>query len=161
MAAKRKKAGKRRGGRRKSRTRGGLGQRLLVGLAGVVLVLCAASITQGFIFRSIGERTPGDPFQIEVLNGTGKHGLAQAAKRSLHRRGIDVIEVGNAKSFDYAHSVLIARKRGVDVDKLGAMLRCTRIVEQIDDRMPDATLILGDDYRDLDLDWKLESDLLE
>ena len=136
-------------------------QRVLVGFAGVILVLCAASITQGFFFRN----STGDVdelFRIEVLNGTGKGGLAHAVKRSLHRRGIDVIEVGNAPSFDYRESVLIARKPGADVDKLGQILGCTNIVSQHKDKsLADATLILGDDFRELNLDWQLESDLLE
>jgi hypothetical protein len=137
-------------------------QRVLVGLAGVVLVLCAASITHGFIFRSIGGDDVGDRFRIEVLNGTGKPGLAHAAKRSLHRRRIDVIEVGNAESFDYPETVLIARKPGADVETLGRILGCANIVEQLRvNGLADATLILGADYRELDLDWKLESDLLE
>lgn len=162
MAAKRTNRRRRTTRRRtRARTPGGLAQRVLVALAFVTLVLCAASITQGFIFRAIDGKKADGHFRIEVLNGTGKPGLAHAARRSLHRRGIDVIDVGNARSFDYAHSVLVARKSGVDVEKLGRILGCSRIVEQLDDRMPDVTLILGDDYRDLDLDWKLESDLLE
>jgi hypothetical protein len=167
MAAKKKKrtTGRSRSGRRGRRAgRGGAGQRLLVGLAGMVLVLCAASITQGFFFRTGGGGTPPvpDQFRIEVLNGTGKSGLAHAVRRCLHRKGIDVIDAGNAESFDYKETVLMARKPGADVDKLGALLGCSNIVIQYQDKsLADATLILGADYRDLELDWHLESDLLK
>lgn len=154
---------KRRKKRRSSRGGGaGFTQKLLVGAAGVVLVLCAASVTYSFFFRQVrGEGVYGQ-FRVEVLNGTGKGGLAQAAMRSLHRRGIDVIEVGNADRFDYPESVLIARKRGADVEKLGRILGCRNVVEQLQDGViVDATLILGADFRELNLDWELESDLLE
>jgi hypothetical protein len=158
MAAKKRKKGR---SRRRSKKGGGFMQRVLVGLSGIVLVLCAASITQGFFFRS----DPGggdEEFRLEVKNGTGKTGLAHAVKRGLHRRGIDVIEVGNANHFDYEQTILIARRPGADVEKLGNILGCKNVVSQLrDGSLADATLILGADYRELNLDWHLESDLLE
>ena len=160
MAAKKKKRPAPR--RRKKQAGGGFLQRVLVGVAGIVLVLCAASVTQGFFFRNGTERPVDDLFRIEVLNGTGKGGLAHAVKRGLLRKGIDVIEAGNAPSFDYAESVLIARKPGADVETLGQILGCANIISQHKDKsLADATLILGDDYRELNLDWQLESDLLD
>lgn len=143
---------------------GGAGfvQRALVALAGIVLVLCAASITHGFFFRSSARDGYDGQFRIEVLNGTGKPGLAHAVKRSLHRRGIDVIDARNAPSFDYEETVLIARRPQADVAKLGEILGCSNVVVQLKDGMlADATLILGADYRELNLDWELETDLLE
>jgi hypothetical protein len=158
VAARKKKKGR---ARRRPTRGGGFMQRVLVGLAGVALVLCAASITQGFFFRS-GTGGGEEEFRVEVKNGTGKDGLAHAVKRGLHRRGIDVIDVGNADHFDYEQTILIARKPGADVDKLGAILGCKNIVSQFrDGSLADATLILGADYRELNLDWRLESDLLE
>lgn len=161
MAAKRKKRKTTRSRRRK-KTGGGFMQRVLVGFAGVALVLCVASITHGFIFRGSSERGVDGRFQVEVWNGTGKSGLAHSVKRSLLRRGVDVIDVGNAPTFDYQETVLIARRPGADVEALGRILGCPNVVEQlVDDYIADATLILGDDFRDLNLDWLLESDLLE
>jgi hypothetical protein len=136
-------------------------QRVLVGLAGMVLVLCAASITHGFFIRAT-RNGPDAQFRIQVLNGTGTPGLAHAVQRSLIRRGIDVIDVGNADSFDYDESMLLRRRPDADVETLGRMIGCSNIVEQLQDRdLYDATLIVGDDYSELDLDWQLESDLLE
>jgi hypothetical protein len=168
MAAKKKRktTGRSRSKRRptpRQGRRGGLGQRLLVGVAGMVLVLCAASITQGFFYRNGKDRPPvPDQFRVEVLNGTGKQGLAHAVRRCLHRKGIDVIDARNAKSFDYEETVLMARRPGADVDQLGELLGCSNIVIQYkDNSLADATLILGADYRGLELDWHLESDLLK
>ena len=150
MAAKRKK--KRSSRRRKKGV--GFGQKLAVALAFVVLVLCAASATWSFFVRHGGDPDRRRPFSIEVLNGTGRAGLAHEAKKGLLHRNIDVIEVGNADHFDYAESVLIARKRGANVEKLGEVLGCRNVVVQIDeDAIEDASLILGADYRSLNLEW--------
>lgn len=149
MAAKRKK--KRSSRRRKKGV--GFGQKLVVALSFAVLVLCAASATWSFFVRQ-GGGGEGRPFIIEVLNGTGRAGLADEAKKGLLHLGIDVIEVGNAEHFNYGESVLIARKRGADVEKLGVKIGCRNVVVQIDeDAIEDATLILGADYRRLILEW--------
>jgi hypothetical protein len=150
MAAKRKK--KRSSRRRKKGV--GFGQKLVVALSFAVLVLCAASATWSFFVRHGGDPDERRPFSIEVLNGTGRAGLADEAKKGLLHLGIDVIEVGNAEHFNYGESVLIARKRGADVEKLGVKIGCRNVVVQIDeDAIEDATLILGADYRRLILEW--------
>ncbi len=162
MAARKAKKRRKAGSRRGRRNGGGFLQKVLVGLSGVALVLCAASITQGFFFRSLSHGGIDGQFRIEVLNGTGKVGLAHAVKRVLHRKEIDVFEVGNAPSFDYEESVLIARRKDADVERLGNILGCRNVVSQVrDGTLVDATLILGADFRDLNLDWELETDLLE
>jgi hypothetical protein len=161
MAAKKSKT-KSQARRRRKKAGGGFMQRVLVALAGVTLVLCAASITHGFFFRGAARDPLDGQFRIEVLNGTGRQGLAHAVKRSLHRRGIDVIDARNAPSFDYDETVLIARKPNADVERLGEILGCSNVVVQLKEGMlADATLILGADYRNLNLDWELETDLLE
>ena len=58
----------------------------------------------------------------------------------------------NADHYDYQKSVLIARKEGADVKLLGKIIECDNVVEQLrDDTLEDATLILGSDYRELNL----------
>jgi len=156
----RKKAKSRRSRRR--RAHASFGQKLLVGLSGVILILCAASITYGVFVRRSADGPDAGQFRIEVLNGTGHSGLAHAAQRGLLRRGVDVIEVGNAPHFDYRESVLIARKPGADVETLARLLGCRNTVVQLrEGRLEDATLILGADYRELRLDWGMETDLLD
>lgn len=152
----------RRGRSRRRKPAASLGQKLLVGLSGAMLVLCAASITYGVFVRKSTDPSQVGQLRIEVLNGTGKPGLAHAAKRGLLRRGVDVINADNAPNFDYRESILIARKRGADVATLGKLLGCDNVVEQLrEGTLEDATLILGADYRELSLDWELESGLLE
>jgi hypothetical protein len=158
-------AAKKRGTKRKRRApaRGaGLGQKILVLLSGLVLVICAASVTSGFFLRRGGTGPAYSQFRLEVLNGTGIGGLAHAAKRGLLMRGIDVIAVRNADHFEHEESVLIARKKGVDVGRIGKIIGCENVVEQIrDDTLEDATLIVGHDYQRLHLDWKNGLDLVE
>lgn len=151
MAAKRKT---KKSPARKKKKGAGFGQRLLIASATVVLVLCAASVTWSFFFRYHTRGSESRVFTIEVLNGTGRSGLAHEAKEGLLQRGIDVIAVGNADHFDYAESILIARKRGADVELLGEILGCSNVVTQLrDDSIEDASLILGADYRQLNLQW--------
>ena len=149
MAAKRKK---KRPARRKAGG-AGIAQKLLVSMSLVVLVLCAASVTWSFFVRHGGD-SRNRPFTVEILNGVGESGIANEAKRALLRRGIDVISVGNAPHFGYEESVLIARKRNADVARLGEILGCRNVVVQIkEDSIEDASLILGADYRELNLEW--------
>lgn len=153
MAARRKK--KKPVRRKSSGSRSAaFGQKLAVALALIVLVLCAASATFSFFVRNRTDGGENGAFRIEVLNGTGKAGLAHEAKNGLLNRGIDVIAVENAKNFDYPESVLISRKRDVDVRMLGEILGCKNVIVQIrEDSIEDASLILGADYRELNLEW--------
>jgi hypothetical protein len=149
MAAKRKK---KRPGKRKGNG-AGFAQKFLVLLSLMVLVLCAASVTWSFFVRRGGDNRER-PFTVEILNGVGASGIAHEAKRALLQRGIDVIAVGNAPHFEYDESVLIARKRNADVARLGEVLGCRNVVVQIkEDAIEDASLILGADYRELNLEW--------
>ncbi len=147
-----KKAGRaRRRGRRSRRRGGSLGQKIVVGLAGVVLVMCAASITWGFFLRR-GDASRAERLRVEVLNGTGRSGLAHAARRALLARGVDVVSVGNADRFDYDASIVVVRHRDAGVEALARAIGCERVVEQIDeDALEDAEVILGADWERLRL----------
>jgi len=161
--AKKRRTKKRKAGSGRSRRRrsgGGFFQKLLVGLSGSLLVLCAASITWGFFIRHGDD--PRERFRIEVLNGTGEGGLAHRARLALLRRGVDVIDARNAAHFDYKESVLVGLREDVDVEELGRRLGCDNVVVQLrDDPLADAELILGEDYRSLRLDWDYQTDLPE
>ena len=152
MAVKRKK---KKGSSSRKKRGAGFGQKFLVAASLVVLVLCAASVTSSFYFRHKGGCTEPGTFTIEVLNGSGETGLAHAARNGLLHLGIDVIEEANAPHFGYEESILIARKADADVDQLGEILGCKNVIVQIqEDNLADATLILGADYRELNLEWE-------
>jgi hypothetical protein len=154
--ARRKQRGRKGGSRKRGkRSGGGIVQRLLVGLSVIVLVLCAASITYSFFMRGGSPDDPPRALRLKVLNGVGTVGLANDAARALKRRGVDVIDTDNAPRFDYKQSVLIARRHSIDAEALARELGCSKVIVQIDEQLlEDATLILGDDYRELKLDWE-------
>lgn len=156
MAREKKRKDKRRSGKRN--------RKLLVLVLGMVLALCAASVAVGlmnWMTRVYGDEITGD-IRIEVLNGTGESGAAKTVARALMKKKIDVLYVDNADSFDYPESVLIARKRKSQIKSLGELLGCGRFIEQLkDDGMVDATLIIGADYRTLNLGLEGDSNLSE
>jgi hypothetical protein len=148
--------------RNRRAVRGGLGQRIAVGLSTLVLVLCAASITFGLFVRKIDDDGGTRPLRVALLNGTGIPGIAGDAEAELLRLGVEVTEVGNAERFDYRESILVARKRGGEVALLGTAIGCGHVVEQLDrGAAEDATLILGADYRSLKLGWSREKGLAD
>jgi hypothetical protein len=131
--------------------RGGLGQRVAVGLATAVLVLCAASVTFSLFVRRSGDGT-ARPLTVSIRNGSGIPGVAGDAEAALRRMEVSVVEVGNADRFDYPETVLIVRRRGAEVELLAERIGCRNVTTQIKkNAAADAELILGADYRRLRL----------
>lgn len=143
MAARRKK--------RRARPRGGLGQRIAVALATVVLVLCGASVTFSLFVRQSGDGTTR-PLTVAIRNGSGVPGIAGDAEAALRRMGVSVVDVGNAERFDYGETVLLVRRRGAEVELLAERIGCENVTMQVrKNASADAELILGADYRRLHL----------
>ena len=91
---------------------------------------------------------PDRRITVEVLNGSGRTGLARAATRLLRRRGLDVVFFGNADAAVDSTRVIVRRGdpgAGRDVrDALGL----GRIMIQPDTlRRVDVSVILGGDFR--------------
>jgi hypothetical protein len=151
-------------GKKRSRSVRTPGRRLAASALAAALVLCGASIAVGvmnWMTRTHGDELT-DNIRIEVLNGTGEKGLGRTVARELMKRRIDVLSVDNADRFDYSETVLVVRKKKPEVESLFEMLGCRRRVEQLSaDSRVDATLIVGDDYRSLDLGLADDSRLSE
>ncbi len=49
------------------------------------------------------------PIQLEVLNGCGVNGVAEKFTDYLRAGNFDVVNIGNYRSFDVDHSLLIDR----------------------------------------------------
>jgi hypothetical protein len=90
----------------------------------------------------------GNRVLVEVLNGSGRRGLARAATRVLRQAGFDVVYFGTvaqtgartqalARRGDSAAAARVARALGASVVRVATdtLLRL------------DVTVILGDDYR--------------
>lgn len=95
----------------------------------------------------------GGIIQVAVRNGCGVEGVAGKTTRFLRRQGFDVVEVGNYRSFDQKHSVVIDRvgneaaARKV-AEALGIPLK--RVSQEVRlDYYLDASIIIGHDYSSL------------
>lgn len=132
---------------------------LLVGGLGV-MVLLYALVTRTLLTSpsptrpsEAAEKLVGSIIQVEVRNGAGIDGLAARTTQYLRERGFDVVDVGNAASFDREHTVVIDRvgdraaARKV-AKALGVPAR--RVQQEIRPQYYlDASIILGHDYKQL------------
>jgi hypothetical protein len=86
-------------------------------------------------------------FRVEVLNGSGRHGVASKVAEYLRDRGLDVVYVGNADSFEHERTLII--------DRVGCPERATTVAgilgygmvqsEADSLRLVEVTVILGAD----------------
>jgi len=93
----------------------------------------------------------GDRIIVEVLNASGKPGLARVGTRVLRQAGIDVVSFGNAPGMGLPlDSTRILIRRGPA--SVGARIRKaldvgTVIVRPDSTRLLDASVLLGSDFR--------------
>lgn len=109
----------------------------------------------GFAARLRRDQVPGHAYAIpsadnriviEVLNGTGRQGLARTVTRLLRQQGLDVVFFGSADSTD---STRVVARRGSAraAEAVAKALHAGRVVEEIDTlRRVDVSVILGRDY---------------
>jgi LytR cell envelope-related transcriptional attenuator len=117
------------------------------------------------LLAGCGDRTrqqafpiPGENGQrivVEVLNASGKPGLARAATRALRQAGIDVVSFGNATPdvdglggpIDSTR-ILIRRGSAEVGDRIRKVLQAGKVVTAPDTaRLVDASVLLGADFR--------------
>lgn len=123
---------------------------LLAGLASLV----AFWPKQGAPSRSVApEQYPN--IHIEVLNGCGENGLAQQVGGRLRDLGFDVMTVDNAPTFNYPETLVIDRVGKPEyAHKVAELLGIAHSIQQIVPdpfRIEEVTVIVGKDYRRLDL----------
>jgi hypothetical protein len=94
--------------------------------------------------------------QIQILNGCGKSGAAEQFRNYLTDRGFDIIEFGNAGSWNYAHTLVIARTGNEPVARdLAKVLDTDNLIHLSDPlALVDATVIIGKDYEELSKRWQ-------
>ncbi|MGK7369314.1 MAG: LytR C-terminal domain-containing protein [Candidatus Halalkalibacterium sp. M3_1C_030] len=97
----------------------------------------------------------GDIIQLEVLNGCGVSGLANQFTSALRKNGFDVVETGNFDNFDMQETIIISRTYNTDnarrvAEALGIDSQ-NILVEASDDYYLDATIVIGSDYKSLNL----------
>jgi len=93
--------------------------------------------------------------QIQILNGCGKPGAAEAFRSALTEVGFDVIEFGNAKSWNYENTMVISRS-GSDriASDLAKFLGTPYLIHlQHPESLVEATVVIGKDYEELMKKW--------
>jgi hypothetical protein len=109
-----------------TRTRGRLGAAALA----YALVSCGGGDGGGHAFPIPGER--GTRVVVEVLNASGRAGLARSGTRVLRRAGIDVVHFGNAPA---------------GTERVRDALGVGTVVEAADpDLLLDVSVLLGADF---------------
>ncbi|HLU69995.1 MAG TPA: LytR C-terminal domain-containing protein [Fibrobacteria bacterium] len=93
--------------------------------------------------------------QIQVLNGNGRAGLADLFRTHLIEQGFDVIESGNARSWSYEHTLVLARTESDTIaHDLARALGTRRVVHlRHPASLVEATVIIGKDYKELMRTW--------
>lgn len=122
--------------------------------------LAAAVLASGLLSSCRKAEKPA-PFvpntgQVQILNGCGKSGAAEQFRNYLTDRGFDIIEFGNAGSWNYTHTLVIARTANEPVARdLAKVLDTDNLIHLSDPlSMVDATVIIGKDYEELSKRWQ-------
>jgi hypothetical protein len=95
-----------------------------------------------------GERGPH--IQVEVLNTSGRAGLAKVGTRLLRRAGVDVVSFGNAPAalgtLD-STQIVVRRGRPAVGERVRQALGVGRVVVALDSaKLLDASVFLGADF---------------
>ncbi|HSE27001.1 MAG TPA: LytR C-terminal domain-containing protein [Gemmatimonadales bacterium] len=84
---------------------------------------------------------------VEVLNASGRDGLARRVTRELRSRGLDVVTFGNEPGAD-STLVILRRGDGATAQAVRGALGQGVIREELDTlRRVDVTVVLGADFR--------------
>jgi len=106
--------------------------------------------------------TPSKILRIEVLNGCGVPRIADRFTAYLRNRGYDVVRSGNYEAFGVAKTLVIDRKgdisNAVRIAKALGLSKERALQEPNDAFTVDATVIVGQDFRQLSSWKKMEKD---
>ena len=84
---------------------------------------------------------------VEVLNGSGRRGLARVAARELRRAGFDVVYFGTSNDSIRVTQVLARRGDSTAASRVAGALGTSRVRVAVDTLLRvDVTVLLGDDY---------------
>lgn len=134
----------------------------VIGFLGLLLCLLIFGLFSRLVYPRIqnqrAESKPeliGKVIQLEVLNGCGVAGLADAFTSTLRKNGFDVVQTGNFDNFNMEKTTIISRTLDKDnarrvAEALG-IKEAQILVEASDDFYLDATVVIGSDYRSLKL----------
>lgn len=88
---------------------------------------------------------------VEVLNGTGRRGVANLVAERLRRDGFDVVKIGNAPEHTFARTIVAQRR---DAPAIAAQVAVSLGVDQPslfhnENLLVDATVFVGRDIEEI------------
>jgi hypothetical protein len=129
-------------------------------LGSLIALAAVATTAAALVFHARPDRVSGHAFPIpsaedrvvvEVLNGSGRPGLARSATRLLRRRGLDVVFFGNWDGEGVVRRTKVVVRRGTDEAdgrRVAEALGAGTVVVDLDTlRRVDVSVILGEDWR--------------
>jgi hypothetical protein len=126
--------------------------------AAAVFGVLLAFVLVAFLIRSGGAGTtaghlypvPGgdDRPLVEVLNASGRQGLARVGTRALRRGGLDVVFFGNADTTADSTRLIVRRGSRESAEEVKKILGMGKIeVDPDSTRRVDVTVLLGADWK--------------
>ncbi len=131
---------------------------------GIFVTLIAVAVLVGSLVAGVFTRRPAAPapaapqatatapagrVRVQVLNASGRPGLAREATGLLRDRGFDVVEFGNGKGFPPDSSVVLDRAGKVEAARQVAdAVGIRRVSARPDSNLYlDVTVVLGRDWK--------------
>ena len=126
--------------------------------AAAVLGVLTAFAAVALLIRAGGGSSTGDHLypvpegddriEVEVLNATGKAGIARVGTRTLRRRGVDVVFFGNADTTADSTRLVLRRGSRELAEEVQKLLGSGKIESDPDStRRVDVTVIIGKDWK--------------
>jgi hypothetical protein len=121
--------------------------RAVAALLALAAAGCGSDSGGEHAFPVPGDR--GDAITVEVLNATGRAGLARGATRILRREGIDVVFYGNASGPALDSTRILVRRGPASVGEQVRRALGVGVVVMAPDTtlLLDASVLLGADFR--------------
>ena len=118
-------------------------------LVALAVLIVALALSVALRVGPTGSGRPGQPIRIQLLNGSGRVGLAGEMASYLRDGGFDVLEVSNADRSDYRTTLVVARTERPGPSRVVAeYLGTGHVIQQIGSQeMIDVTVIVGRDAR--------------
>lgn len=117
----------------------------LIGALALALAACGGDGGASHAFPVPGDR--GARILVEVLNASGKPGLARTATRVLRQEGIDVVFFGNATTVLDSTRIVVRRGATDAGDQVRQGLGVGRVTVELDaTRLLDVSVYLGADF---------------
>ena len=131
---------------------------LIKSRAAAVVGVILAFVLVAFLVRSGGGKPLGDHLYpvpggdekplVEVLNASGRQGLARVGTRALRRGGLDVVFFGNADTTTDSTRLIVRRGSRESAEEVKKILGGGKIeVDPDSTRRVDVTVLLGADWK--------------